>query len=235
MKAIKLLATLATLLFAAESFAALVGLTPKFPDLAFASSQTLTYEYVTGKGQNPDSGVLTIEDDGTIAGGTSMTLNADGTAFETFAADYLLTANFDDVGNFVDGSILITHVAGAIPSLGSFAAGSVLLAADIVDFGFSGTGSQGVFDFVYGEFSGLVADVFQGAGGGSVIGSGTEGTIANFSAGIGTPFSTWTQTGLFDSDFSGTVTTNNFVPVPGAFVLFGSALAGLVASRKFRQ
>ena len=227
MKTFKIFITMAFVIFATESFAALVGLTPNFPDISL-SSQIVEFDHSNGPGGG--SGVLTITDDNSVAGTAStMFFNADGSSFEGFFVDYSLSANFDGAGNFTSGSLIITYVAGTIASLGALTNGDVLLTADLVDFGFAGSGSAGVFDFVYDNISGVVAELFLG-GIGPIAGSGLEGTIATISGAFGLP-AVWDQT-IFTSDFSATAFSNNFVPLPGALVLFGSALLGLFTYRR---
>lgn len=208
--------------------AALVGLTPNKPDISVDDVQVV-YDWTNAGG---GSGTLTLSDNNSVAGVAATMFFSDGSSFEGFFGLYELIANFDSNGDFSDGTLTITHYSGAIPSLGSFTSGSVLLSADIVDFGFEGTNSAGVFDFVYDNIGGVLADVYLGAGGGTVGGSGQEGTILSpFDVTANSPIGTWTQS-MFLSDFSGSGDTTNFIPLPGAYVFYISASAILVGLRK---
>ena len=146
--------------------------------------------------------------------GFARELSTDGvsTPEEIDSGGFDLTAEIDDVGELVSGTLSIT---GTIASLG-FESGT-LLTGDLTDFGFP-TGGGSILEFTFDVTGGDLEAEYDGRSGGIIAG--------------GTGFG-----GSFDSDFdnlmmgiggTGTGSSNTApIPEPGTLALLSAALGGL--------
>jgi hypothetical protein len=170
----------------------------------------------------PASGVFTIA-------GTSMALNPDGsTLLPVSGGSYNLTANFDNSGIFTGGTLLATGTTSD-PAWQS----GTIIDADLTNFGFSGSGSAGVFEFEFNDpfMTGDMAAFWGGY-------SGVIATTFNMSP---TFTGDWDPSldnnpAFWQRSFSATGNVDTFVPVPvpAAIWLFGSGLVGLMGFARRR-
>lgn len=221
----RMLIGLTALLAPALVNAAALTLSPTYPDLTTFNA---TYDYVI-KTNGPASGkggTFTVD-------GSLMSLNVDGNGSiqVTGSTDYTLIANFDLSGNFIDGDISITGT-----TTDANFSGTNLLSGDILDFGFSGTGQAGSFEFT---FDNLIGDfAAYGAEAGTII------STTDFSIGFPNYSGSWDplndgNTAFWTQEFSGTAEINTFalnpVPVPAAAWLFGSGLIALFSTARSKK
>jgi hypothetical protein len=194
---------------------------PHYPDLN--SEGTIGYVYKANGNPANQGGTFTI------AGISTMTMvNAPGGVTTSFInGTYDLVATFDTSGNFTGGTLAVLGSSATDPTWG----GPNIISADLVEFGFSGVGTAGTFEFALDNITGDMSA--WGTTGGGVIVSALGMTGAGIS-GLWDPLNN-TDMSFFPNNFSGTAfTIDTFVPVPAAAWLFGSALLGLfgVSRRK---
>lgn len=193
--------------------AASLGLLPGFPDVVVFNA-SYAYDYVDSGNPNNQGGTLVIADTGLMA------LNPDGSGnIGVSGGSYELIANFGLDGYFIDGTLSVLGTT-ADPDYQS----GTLVTGDLIDFGFSGSGQYGSFEFIFDNVGG---DMNAMGHEGGVIVSITD-MLNGFS-----PYSgAWDAAEINDPafwqrDFSGSANVDTFVPVPAAVWLFGSGLVAL--------
>ena len=234
--------------------AASLGLTTDNPDIA-ADNSDIVYTYTAmctsddggadaelcgttaGNGKNATSwnvaseadsfGLLTIDGSGNFF--TDVFESGTDTGYLQNGV-YNLDANFNGDGTFSDGSISITY-NGTFDLTGSavgdnFTSGTALI-ADLADFGFSGTGAAGAFEFTYTNISGDLLAFFTDLNdvGGIIAGTFDQAPVTG----------DWDSNMSFQGDFAATSNVDTFVPVPAAVWLFGSGLLGLAGFARSRR
>lgn len=168
------------------------------------------------------SGLLTIT--GTGVSGTFTGLNS---KFGVGTMDYSLSVTLTNNGSslLAPGSLTITAASNWIGGA-AVSAGQLMLAGTIYDFGVSGSastpGSNGTFEFLLNNLSSDVPDELDWnlAGFAQVIGTSVNSIFpadASWLAG--------------DVDFSGSITTDNSVPLPATLGLMLLGLAGVRLTR----
>ena len=245
----------ASFVFAMSSVqAASLGLTSGNPDIA-ADDSGIVYTYtemctsddgglgaalcgtVEGKGGNAESwnvaseadsfGLLEIDGSGSFL--TDVNASGADTGFLTGAV-YDLDATFNGDGTFSGGSVSITYT-GIFDLTGSGVSGDftsgTALTADLLDFGFAGTGAAGGFEFLYTNITGDLLSFFTDANdvGGIIASTFDQAPVAG----------DWDTNMTFQGDFAATSNVDTFVPVPAAVWLFGSGLLGLAGFRRSRR
>ncbi len=208
----------AILMMASTASAAPLGLDPTglFPDLT--TDGTIDY--------NSSTGTFTVTDSGVSV----MLLPPDGSSTDFInVTSYSLTAEFGGDGVFDSGTV---SISGSSLTANPDFAGPNILTADLVSFGFGGTGASGVFEFLYASATGDMA-VLGGTTKGGIIISTFDLAGSGISAGVDWDPLANGNPAFFGSDFSGTVgSADTFVPVPAAVWLFGSGLLGLFGFRR---
>jgi hypothetical protein len=222
--------------------ASALNLIPAFPDLTtFNATMTNTWtpEQCFRSNGNPvacsNSQVdptQTIPASGLfVIAGTTMALNPDGSGLIAVTSgpnglSYNLTANFSSNGLFTGGTLLATGTTSD-PAWQS----GTIIDADLTNFGFSGSGSAGVFEFEFNDpfMTGDMAAFWGGY-------SGVIATTFNMSP---TFTGDWDPSldnnpAFWQRSFSATGNVDTFVPVPAAIWLFGSGLVGLVGFARRR-
>ena len=220
---------------------------------------------ITGAGGLVSSQVITIPDGNSLNGGVNSLISAvpggAGVAAD-LESGYLLTADFNDSGDFLGGAVEVTGYAvnpyafGTSTAPEAFFAGTntgTILTLDLDRFGFSGTpASAGDRDTVILEWGGIVTggDLnilgFAGPVGGAVaVGNVFWGTDDPLEALGGTFGGAWDPLEIndmtaFTSSFVSCdgfcpVLVDTFVPVPAAVWLFGSGLLGLIGTGMRRK
>ncbi len=210
MQRAKWLSVCAILLMAGVVQAAPLNLTMMLPDLNSSVDITTTYDATIDAFSVTATLNQYTEGDGTTrpavgpaSGGVSVTLDAE----------------IDQNGNLVGGTLVIQGRVINNPPPGIFLEGT-LLTATLTDFGFSGTGSQTLF-----EFLGTPAEVESETGLLNNEFSPTIGVILR--PGNSTTFVDFTSD-FSGNDSDGSATMDTFkVPEPASLTIFGlMALAG---------
>jgi hypothetical protein len=185
-----------------------------------------------------DSGQFIINLTGRKNRGTgktgTMLYPYDGSEYDFIQnVEYQLTADFDAVGNFVGGTVLISGDAGQLDP-GTWDGGTLLSSDTLTHFGFSGVGDSGTFEFLTGAFTGDMAQFGDNFGAGIIMstfdltipgsGKGKNKTPPQPWSGVWDPLNDNDMSMFVGTSFSGTAIIDTFVPVPAAVWLFGSAL-----------
>lgn len=206
------------------------------PPISPAGQPGFDFRGLTVSLTNPSAGVYSLSATGTASTFTFYAPNTASSYAGTSGA-YTLNASFDSSGNYLGGGTLLIKgaVAGTPPAWGTTSAATTLWSANLSAFGYSQ--SQDALGFSTDTFAGwankpiftygnTVESVYLfdmlGISGGSGRLESLVNAFANsnLNAGLGTYLA---------------VESITTVPVPTAFILFGSSLLGLLGFRRKRS
>lgn len=242
-------AALLVALMAPAVHAAVLNLVPAFPDLTtFNATMTNTWtpeQCFRNNGSPVSCSNSQVDPAKTIAAsgvfviaGTTMALNPDGSGLIAVTSglnglSYNLTANFNNSGLFTGGTLLVTGTTSAP----AWQSGTIISAA-LTNFGFSGSGSAGTFEFEFNDpfMSGDMAAFWSGDSG--VIASTfsmSPGFTGNWDPSLDNNPVFWQRSFSATGDVDTFVSVPAAVPVPAAVWLFGSGLVGLAGLARRRR